>query len=147
MGRSTTLLTQPINFDSVVFVGIDYHKRFSMLCLGDSNGKMLGFHKLFNDRNQVREFFDRIPKVRCAIESCRGFEWLVDMLQKAGIEVNVCNPRKVKLIVETRSKNDKVDSKTLMELLAKVTAIGGRLVRRGCVQAPVKSYRQSRTPA
>lgn len=104
---------------NVAFIGIDYHKRFSMLCLGDRNGHYLGFHKLYNDPKSVAEFFSQYPEASCAIESCRGFEWLVDLVRELGVSIVVSDPLRTKLIVESKRKTDKVDSKAIMQLLAK----------------------------
>jgi transposase len=118
MGKFATTSHELITADAT-FIGIDYHKRFSMICFGDANGNVLAFHKLYHEREAVKQFFMNLKHTRCAIESCRGYEWLIDLVQDLGIKITVCNPKKIKLIVETRCKTDKIDSKTLMVLLAK----------------------------
>ncbi len=113
MGRSTT----PVSI--VIFAGIDYHKKFSVIALGDAEGNLVDRQKLVNDEELIRRFFSQYPGLTCTVESCRGYEWFVDLLKEIGLTVHVCNPRQVKLIAQSKKKNDKVDSKTLMELLAK----------------------------
>lgn len=116
MARYTT----PVS--SVTFIGIDYHKRFSVVVLGDKDGNMVQRHKLINDERLVREFFLPYTGARCVIESCRGFEWFVDLLKDIGLLVTVCDPRRVKLIAESRNKTDNRDAKVLMELGQRLSA-------------------------
>lgn len=103
----------------ITFAGIDYHKRFIVVALGDQNGNLVRHEKLANDEKGICDFFAQFPGIVCAIETSRGFEWLVDLLQDIGHEVKVCNARKAKLIAETSFKTDKIDAKVLMELLAR----------------------------
>jgi transposase len=112
MGRSTTVSC------AVTYAGIDFHKKFSMVCLGDDKGKVISIERLENHEDAVRKFFAQYPGLHCAIESCRGYEWFVDLLKGMGLNVHLCNAYKVKLIAHSRCKTDKVDSRILMELLA-----------------------------
>lgn len=112
MRRSTTLE------HVVTYAGIDYHKKFSVVTLGDQNGKVIETQRLWNDRQTIRSFFAEFPGLICVVESCRGYEWFVDSLKELGLTVHVANPYKVKLIAESRCKTDKIDSRILMELLA-----------------------------
>lgn len=103
-----------------VYAGIDFHKKMSVVTLGDSTGEQVGKqHKIENNEHDVRKFFLRHSPLICAIENCRGIEWFVETLKACGCEVRVANTRAVKLIAETAKKNDKIDSKILMELVAR----------------------------
>lgn len=113
MGRFTTAVSKAI------YAGIDYHKKFCMVTLGDAHGNVLEQCKLPNDKQTIIQFFRPLEGVICAIESCRGYQWLVELLQSLGIDVRICNTLKAKLIIQTKNKNDKIDSKKLMQLLAK----------------------------
>jgi len=121
MKKPTTRYTKPTDIPShATFAGIDYHKRFSVVALGDENGNLLGIFKLFNDNEaHVRAFFARFPGLHCAIENCRGKEWFVELLKEVGCVVKVSNTYAVKLIAESRCKTDKIDARILMELLSK----------------------------
>jgi transposase len=105
---------------TAVFAGVDYHKKFSVVSLGDEQGKLLGQFKLHNDKeDEVRKFFARYPGLICAIENCRGKDWFIGLLKELGCKVHVSNTYAVKLIAESRCKTDKIDSRILMELLSK----------------------------
>jgi transposase len=102
------------------FAGIDYHKAFSLVTLGDKDGEQTDQQKLWhNDVPSIRRYFKQHKKLVCAIECCRGYEWFLDLLQELDMEVHICNPKKMKVICQTAFKNDKIDSRKIMELLAK----------------------------
>lgn len=102
------------------FAGIDYHKKFSMITLGDEHGEPFFQDKLWHDDiPRIRQFFKEHKGVKCAIESCRGYEWFLDLLNELNIEVHVCNPSKMKIVCQTAFKNDKIDSFKIMQLLSR----------------------------
>jgi len=45
MGRFTTAT----DISTVHYAGIDYHKKFSVVCLGDADGNVIGEKKLYHD--------------------------------------------------------------------------------------------------
>jgi transposase len=106
------------SLSSVTYAGIDYHKKFSVIALGDKNGKVITSERLPNDCQLIKQFFDQYPNITCAVESCRGYEWFVDYLKGLGLTVHLANPYQTKQIAQSRCKTDKVDSRILMELLA-----------------------------
>lgn len=101
------------------YAGIDYHKKVSVITFGDKDGKALKTERVPNDRQSVSGFFRQYPGLICTVESSRGYEWFVELLQSLGLTVHLCHPYAVKLIAHSRCKTDKIDSKILMELLAK----------------------------
>lgn len=102
------------------FAGIDFHKKFSLITLGNKQGEQIDQQKLWHDDvPSIRKFFKQHKSVVCAIESCRGYEWFLDLLHELELEVHVCNPVRMKLICQTAYKNDKIDSRKIMELLAR----------------------------
>jgi transposase len=113
MARYTT------SIEKVCFAGVDYHKKFSVATVGDQNGNIVKLGvRLANDKESIRRFFADYAGIQVAVESCRGYEWFVDYLKELGLIVHLANPLQTKLISQSRAKTDKVDSKTLMQLLA-----------------------------
>jgi transposase len=107
------------SFSTVTYAGIDYHKKFSVVTLGDAKGAVVvSGHRLVNDKTVIKKFFADYPGIECAVESCRGYEWFIDYLKELGLTVHLSNPYKAKLIVQSRCKTDKLDSRALMQLLA-----------------------------
>lgn len=101
------------------FAGIDFHKKTSVVALGDSSGHVLEQITLQNELSQIRNYFKQFHGLECVIESCRGFEWLIEELESMGHTVHMGDARSIKLIAQTRCKTDKIDSRLLMELIAK----------------------------
>jgi transposase len=103
-----------------VYAGIDFHKKSITVALGDAHGNLIGnTHTLPTDAKLIRRFFLRYSGLKCAVENCRAFDWIVALLREIGIEVHISNPYKTRLIAESTCKTDSIDSKVLMQLLAK----------------------------
>jgi transposase len=126
MGRSTTAKSKvkvvPAidNLEIPKFAGIDFHKKLSVVTLGNESGKRIGSaHVIANNQRDVRAFFLALSPMICAIENCRGNEWFVEELKSCGHEVRVANTYAVRLIADSTKKCDKVDSKILMELVSR----------------------------
>ncbi len=114
MSRNTTK-----SETQAVFAGIDYHKKFSVITLGDRDGQPILQEKVLSDAQAVSKFFAGRGSLVCAIENCRGNEWIVELLKSLGCEVRVANTYAVRLIADSRCKNDKIDSRILMELVSR----------------------------
>jgi len=126
MGRSTTSKLKISHTDfqnacceKAFFAGVDFHKRFSVITLGGKEANILSQHKLINDEGEIKKFFLQHGPLVCAIENCRGIEWFVEIVKACGCEVRVANTFAVKQIAQTAKKTDRVDSKILMELVAR----------------------------
>lgn len=104
---------------SAAFAGIDFHKKFSVITLGDKDGNQILQQKVPSDAAAISQFFAGYQGLVCAIENCRGNEWMVELLRSLKFEVRVANTHGVRLIAESRCKNDKIDSRILMELLSR----------------------------
>lgn len=125
MARSTTSKRKISHTDfqnaseKPFFAGVDFHKYISVITLGGKEGNILSQHKLMNDEGEIKKFFLQCGPLVCAIENCRGVEWFVEIVKECGCEVRVANTFAVKQIAQTAKKTDKVDSKILMELVAR----------------------------
>ncbi len=104
---------------NAVYAGIDYHKKTISVTFGDRDGNILEQPTIQNHRQLVEPFFEQFQKLECVVESCRGYEWLVDVLREQGHTVHVGHSRAIKLIAKSNCKTDKIDSRILMQLLAK----------------------------
>jgi len=103
----------------VVFAGIDFHKRLSVVTLGDQDGNFVSQHRLANNEGEVARFFSQYEPLVCAIENCRGNEWFVELVKSCGHDIRIGNTRLIRLIADSAKKNDKIDSRILMELVAR----------------------------
>ena len=71
-----------------------------------------------------RRRFGEIPAARVAIEVGTHSPWVSSLLKEAGHEVLVANPRKLRMIFKSDSKNDRFDA----EQLARVARMDPRLL-------------------
>jgi transposase len=118
MARSTTS-TKSQTSGTACFAGLDYHKKFTQVSIGDEYGRELLSMRIPNDQEAFRRFFAELPRVRCAIESCRGYEWLLEFLrEELNLEVELVNAKQLKLIAQSRCKTDKIDARLIMQMLA-----------------------------
>ena len=104
---------------SDVVVGLDIHLKKTQVTVlrNDLIGEIVKRERVDTTKVGLRKSLESVPKgTKVALESV-GFCWpWIDFLEDLGYEVLLANPVKVKLRAED-IKNDKVDSKTLAELV------------------------------
>ena len=84
----------------------------------DENGNIVRKDDLENSFGKLGEFLDNFsPGDRFVMESTGFYEPLYDFIESRGFDVILANPLKIKLIAESRMKNDDVDSEILAKLL------------------------------
>ena len=103
----------------IVVVGLDVHLKNTQVTVlkNDLIGEIVKRERVATNKVELRKSLAAVPKgSKVALESV-GFCWpWIDFLEELGYEVLLANPVKVKLRAED-IKNDKVDSKTLAELV------------------------------
>jgi len=104
---------------SEVVVGLDVHLKKTQVTVmkNDLIGEIVKRERVDTSRAELGKCLKSVPKgSKVALESV-GFCWpWIDFLEELGFEVLLANPLKVKMRAED-IKNDKVDSKTLAELV------------------------------
>lgn len=99
--------------------GLDLGDRYSQLCIFEASiGRFVEERRLRTNRQTMRSYFSRLPRIRIAIEAGTHSPWVSRMLEELGHEVIVANPRKLRLIFENPTKSDKVDARYLARLAA-----------------------------
>ena len=101
----------------MMYVGIDYHKKYSVASVVDEAGR----HSLEariegNCAEAFARFFATVPKpCQVVFESCWSWGRLYDMLEPiAGLqEIVLAHPYKTRLIAEAQIKTDKLDARVL----------------------------------
>jgi transposase len=61
----------------------------------------------------MRKRFGRTAPARIALEAGTHSPWVSRLLEELGHEVLVANPRKLRMIYQSDSKNDRADAETL----------------------------------
>ena len=100
------------------FVGIDLHRRRTVLVRTTGSGEVLEAVRILNDVDSLNQVMARAgedPEV--VLEATYGWYWAVDALQAAGARVHLAHPLGVKAFEYRRVKNDFRDASDLADLL------------------------------
>jgi transposase len=100
------------------FVGIDLHRRRSVLVRTTDTGEVLEATQILNDVDRLNSVIARAgedPEV--VLEATYGWYWAADALQAAGAHVHLAHPLGVKAFEYRRVKNDVRDATDLADLL------------------------------
>jgi transposase len=100
------------------FVGIDLHRRRSVIVRTTESGEVLEATQILNDVDRFNGVMERAgegPEV--VLEATYGWYWAVDALQAVGGQVHLAHPLGVKALEYRRVKNDVRDATDLADLL------------------------------
>jgi transposase len=97
-------------------IGLDLGDRNSWYCVVDEAGRIQLEQRVRTNANALREVFSGRPRSRIALEIGTHSPWISRLLRELGHDVIVANARKVRLIGESRTKDDRLDAQTLARL-------------------------------
>jgi len=97
-------------------VGLDLGDRNSWYCVLDDSGQIQLEQRVRTTAKGLSEVFSAMPRSRVALETGTHSPWISRLLRELGHEVMVANARKVRLIGESRKKDDRLDAQTLARL-------------------------------
>ena len=97
-------------------VGLDLGDRWSWYCVLDERGEVVFEQKLSTTQKALREVFGAMPHSRVAMETGMHSPWVSRVLSEVGHEGIVAHARNVRLIGESRKKDDRLDARTLARL-------------------------------
>jgi transposase len=97
-------------------VGLDLGDRSSWYCMLDESGAVLLEQGVSTTVKALREAFRGIPHSRIALETGMHSPWVSRLLSELGHEIIVAHARNVRLIGESRRKDDRLDAQTLARL-------------------------------
>jgi transposase len=98
------------------YCGIDLHAEYSQICILDEDGEVMETSRVRTSRKALERFFRR-DRMRVVMEAGGSSPWVSRLLDSLGHEVVVCSPRRVRLIAESKLKNDRVDAEVLARLV------------------------------
>jgi transposase len=113
-------------YDGRQVVGIDLHRRRSVIVRMSETGERLDQVRIDNDPMVLAAEIEKAgedPQV--VLEATYGWYWAVDVLQDAGAEVHLAHPLGVKGFAYRRVKNDVRDAADLADLLRMGRLPGG----------------------
>ena len=97
-------------------IGLDLGDRNSWYCVLDESGQIQLEQRVRTNAKALSEVFGAMPRSRIALEIGTHSPWISRLLSELGHEVIVANARKVRLIGESRKKDDRLDAQTLARL-------------------------------
>jgi transposase len=125
-------------YDGPQFVGMDLHRRRSVLVRMAADGRRLGTVRITNSPAELAKEIARAgtcPEV--VLEATLGWYWAADALAAAGARVHLAHPLGVKAFAYRRVKNDEKDAADLADLLRM-----GRLPEAWIAPAEVRELRE-----
>jgi transposase len=96
--------------------GLDLGDRSRRYCILDEAGNVLLEQKLPTTPTAMKEVFGKMPRSRIALETGMHSPWVSRLLGELGHEAIVAHARNVRLIGESRRKDDRFDARTLARL-------------------------------
>src|SRR6266481_6746574 len=125
-------------YDGRQVVGMDLHRRRSVLVRMTEDGRRLGMARITNSPAELRREIAKAGKSpRVVLEATYGWYWAADTLAAAGAEVHLAHPLGVKAFTYRRVKNDERDCADLADLLRM-----GRLPEAWIAPAEVRELRE-----
>jgi transposase len=107
--------------EALRYVGVDVHKQSFQAAVVDETGKCLDEFRLRNNHDGAQQLIKRMGcqgSFQVVVESSANY-WmkLFDVMQKHEIPVKLSNPYKTWAITEALVKTDRLDARTLAQLL------------------------------
>jgi transposase len=125
-------------YDGQQIVGIDLHRRRSVIVRMTETGEQLGNVRIDNDpMTLAAEIGKAGERPQVVLEATYGWYWAVDVLHDAGADVHLAHPLGVKGFAYRRVKNDVRDAADLADLLRM-----GRLPEGWIAPPPVRELRE-----
>ena len=105
-------------YDGTQFVGIDLHRRRSVIVRMTDTGQPLETVRILNDVDRLAAVMARAGQApEVVLEATYGWYWAADALAELGASVHLAHPLGVKAFEYRRVKNDERDAADLADLL------------------------------
>jgi transposase len=106
------------SYEGKQFVGIDLHRRRSVVVRMTETGETLETVRISNDPQYLRQVMTRAGEApEVVLEATYGWYWAADTLAELGAHVHLAHPLGVKMFSYRRVKNDQLDAADLADLL------------------------------
>jgi transposase len=112
-------IEQALQAGEQVTAAIDLGKRWSVACWVDKEGKELARERIRSNCVTLERLYGGMPRMRIAIETGGHSNWVARRLRAMGHEVIVADARRLKVLWDTRSKDDKRDARFLAQIAAR----------------------------
>src|ERR1700674_3364570 len=119
MKKISTVTAEKVekNASQKLTIGLDLGDRFSWYCVLNEAGEVVLEQKVATTPKAMKEVFGGMPRSRIALETGTHSPWVSRVLSELGYEVIVAHARNVRLIGESRKKDDRLDARMLARLV------------------------------
>lgn len=101
-----------------MYIGIDLHKKYSVVTTMDIKGNIINQKRIEHDSNNLDQFITSLDEDdNIAMEATTNWYYFYELLEAKTQNISLAHPAKTRVIAEAKLKNDKVDSKMLAHLL------------------------------
>jgi transposase len=97
-------------------IGLDLGDRSSFYCVLNGAGEVVLEAKVATHPEAMKKAFEKMPASRIALETGTHSPWVSRLLTELGHEAIVAHSRNVRLIGESRRKDDRLDAQALARL-------------------------------
>ena len=97
-------------------IGLDLGDRSSFYCVLNGSCEVILEDRVMTTPEAMKKTFGKMSRSRIALETGTHLPWVSRLLSELGYEVIVANARNVRLIGESRRKDDRMDAQTLARL-------------------------------
>jgi transposase len=105
-----------ISKKSQLTIGVDLGDRWSCYAVLNESGELILEQKAATTPEGMQQTFGKMARSRIAMETGTHSPWVSRLLTALGHEVIVAHAQKVRLIVKSRRKDDRLDARTLARL-------------------------------
>ena len=99
-----------------MIIGLDLGDRSSWYCVLSETGEVVLEQRVVTTAKGLKDVFGGLPRSRVALETGMHSPWVSRLLSEYGHEVIVAHARNVRLIGESRKKDDRLDAQTLARI-------------------------------
>ena len=104
------------NFAGKLTIGLDLGDRWSWYCVLNEAGEVVQEQRVATTPKAMKQVFAAMPHSRVALETGMHSPWVSRLVSELGHETIVAHARNVRLIGESRRKDDRLDALTLARL-------------------------------
>lgn len=97
-------------------LGLDVSDKHTHICALDEHGEIVFEDRVATKEVALSQRLAKLPQARIVLEVGRQSPWMSRLFSRLGHEVIVANPRKVSLIYNNPTKNDRLDAQRLARL-------------------------------
>jgi transposase len=96
-----------------ITIGVDLGDRCHLVVVHDGAGDELDMARVINTRKAIRHYFQDYAGATVALEAGTHSPWISRLLKELGCTVYVGNPRKLRMIWNSKDKTDERDARML----------------------------------